>query len=220
MLLTKDLFKLECVPELLRSLLEVTYPWEVLQKLDEFVATIPDHRAGEIHPTAVLEGNVYVHESASIGPHSYIEGPAWIGEAAYVGHAVYLRAGVVLAPKAKVGHATEVKRSLFLEGAAAPHLNYVGDSVLGRKVNIGAGVKLANFNNMGTTIKIEGQSTGLRKLGAMLGDEVTLGCNVATAPGTIVGARTMVYQGAMLRGVVPADSVVKMRPALEIVPRH
>jgi UDP-N-acetylglucosamine diphosphorylase / glucose-1-phosphate thymidylyltransferase / UDP-N-acetylgalactosamine diphosphorylase / glucosamine-1-phosphate N-acetyltransferase / galactosamine-1-phosphate N-acetyltransferase len=220
MLLTKELFALECVPEMLRPLLEVTYPWEVLQKLDDFVATIQDHRAGDIHPTAVLEGNVYVHERASIGPHTYIEGPAWIGDGVYIGHAVYLRSGVVLAPGAKVGHSTEVKRSLFLEGAAAPHLNYVGDSVLGRKVNIGAGVKLANFNNMGTTIKIAGQSTGLRKLGAMLGDEVTLGCNAATAPGTIVGARTMVYQGAMLRGVVPADSVVKMRPALDIVPRQ
>lgn len=220
MLLTKELYNPLCVPEELRPLLDVMYPWEILKKLDEFVATIQDHRTGEIHPTAVVEGNVYLHESASIGPHAYVEGPAWIGEEAVVGHAVYLRAGVVLAPRAKVGHSTEVKRSLFLEGAAAPHLNYVGDSILGRKVNIGAGVKLANFNNMGTTIKIEGQSTGLRKLGAMLGDEVTLGCNAATAPGTIVGARTMVYQGAMLRGVIPADSIVKMRPILEIIPRQ
>jgi UDP-N-acetylglucosamine diphosphorylase / glucose-1-phosphate thymidylyltransferase / UDP-N-acetylgalactosamine diphosphorylase / glucosamine-1-phosphate N-acetyltransferase / galactosamine-1-phosphate N-acetyltransferase len=219
MLLTRDLYSPECVPQELRVLLGVTYPWEILKCLDDFTVAIQDYRAGKIHPTAVVEGNVYLHESASIGPHAYIEGPAWIGEGAQVGHGAYVRGGVVLAPKAKVGHATEVKRSLFLEGAAAPHLNYVGDSVLGRKVNIGAGVKLANFNNMGTTIKIEGQSTGLRKLGAMLGDEVTLGCNAATAPGTIVGARTMVYQGAMLRGVIPADSIVKMRPTLEIIAR-
>jgi UDP-N-acetylglucosamine diphosphorylase / glucose-1-phosphate thymidylyltransferase / UDP-N-acetylgalactosamine diphosphorylase / glucosamine-1-phosphate N-acetyltransferase / galactosamine-1-phosphate N-acetyltransferase len=219
MLLTKDLYNTQCVPEELRHLLDVTYPWEILEKLDEFVATVQDHRAGRIHPTAVIEGNVYLHESASIGPHTFVEGPAWIGEDVVVGHAVYLRAGVVLAPHAKVGHATEVKRSLFLEGAAAPHLNYVGDSVLGRKVNIGAGVKLANFNNLGTMIKIEGQSTGLRKLGAMLGDEVMIGCNAATAPGTVVGARTMVYQGAMLRGVVPADSIVKARSVLEIIPK-
>jgi UDP-N-acetylglucosamine diphosphorylase / glucose-1-phosphate thymidylyltransferase / UDP-N-acetylgalactosamine diphosphorylase / glucosamine-1-phosphate N-acetyltransferase / galactosamine-1-phosphate N-acetyltransferase len=217
MLLTSDLYNLECVPEILRPLLEVSYPWEILKKLDDFTATIQDHRAGEIHPTAVVGGNVYLHESASIGPHAYIEGPAWIGEGASVGHGAYLRGGVVLAPKAKVGHATEVKRSLFLVDAKAPHLNYVGDSILGHKVNIGAGVKLANFNNMGTVIKIEGQSTGLRKLGAMLGDEVTLGCNAATAPGTVVGSRTMVYQGAMLRGIVPADSIVKMRPTLEII---
>jgi UDP-N-acetylglucosamine diphosphorylase / glucose-1-phosphate thymidylyltransferase / UDP-N-acetylgalactosamine diphosphorylase / glucosamine-1-phosphate N-acetyltransferase / galactosamine-1-phosphate N-acetyltransferase len=219
MLLTTDLYNLECVPEALRALLAVTYPWEILKKLDEFTATIQDYRAGEIHPTAVLGGNVYLHETASIGPHAYVEGPAWIGEGATIGHGAYVRGGVVLAPKAKVGHATEVKRSLFLQDAKAPHLNYVGDSILGHKVNIGAGVKLANFNNMGSVIKIEGQSTGLRKLGAMLGDEVMLGCNAATAPGTIVGARTMVYQGSMLRGVIPADSIVKMRPALEIIAR-
>jgi UDP-N-acetylglucosamine diphosphorylase / glucose-1-phosphate thymidylyltransferase / UDP-N-acetylgalactosamine diphosphorylase / glucosamine-1-phosphate N-acetyltransferase / galactosamine-1-phosphate N-acetyltransferase len=220
MLLTSDLFDVTLMPEDLKALLNVTYPWEILKKLDEFVATIHDQRLGRIHPTAVVEGNVYLHESASIGPHAYLEGPAWLGEGASIGHAAYIRGGVVLAPHAKVGHATEVKRSLFLDNAKAPHLNYVGDSVLGSKVNIGAGVKLANFNNMGTIIKIEGQSTGLRKLGAMLGDEVTLGCNVATAPGTIVGARTMVYQGSMLRGVIPADSIVKLRPSLEIIPRQ
>jgi UDP-N-acetylglucosamine diphosphorylase / glucose-1-phosphate thymidylyltransferase / UDP-N-acetylgalactosamine diphosphorylase / glucosamine-1-phosphate N-acetyltransferase / galactosamine-1-phosphate N-acetyltransferase len=220
MLLTKELYDSRNIPEELRALLEVTYPWEILKKLDDFVSTIQDHRAGKIHPTAVVEGNVYLHESASIGPHAFVEGPAWIGDGASIGHAAYVRGGVVLASKAKIGHATEVKRSLFLEGAAAPHLNYVGDSILGRKVNIGAGVKLANFNNMGTAIKIDGESTGLRKLGAMLGDEVTLGCNAATAPGTIVGTRTMVYQGSMLRGVIPADSIVKMRPALEIIQKH
>ncbi|MGL4610617.1 MAG: glucose-1-phosphate thymidylyltransferase [Trueperaceae bacterium] len=219
MLLTKDLYDLAYVPTELQALLSVTYPWEILKCLDEFTATIQDQRKGSIHPTAVLEGNIYLHETASIGPHVYIAGPAWIGEDAHIGHGAYVRGGVVLAPHAKIGHATEVKRALFLTDAKAPHLNYVGDSVLGHKVNIGAGVKLANFNNMGTTIKIAGQSTGLRKLGAMLGDEVTLGCNAATAPGTVVGAKTMVYQGAMLRGVIPANSIVKMRPTLEIVPK-
>jgi UDP-N-acetylglucosamine diphosphorylase / glucose-1-phosphate thymidylyltransferase / UDP-N-acetylgalactosamine diphosphorylase / glucosamine-1-phosphate N-acetyltransferase / galactosamine-1-phosphate N-acetyltransferase len=220
MLLTKDLYNAEYVPAELRGLLAVMYPWEILKKLDDFVTTLQDHRAGHIHPTAVLEGNVYMHETASIGPHAYVEGPLWLGEGAVIGHAAYVRGGVVLAPHAKVGHATEVKRSLFLEDAKAPHLNYVGDSILGRKVNIGAGVKLANFNNMGTAIKIDGHSTGLRKLGAVLGDDVTLGCNVATAPGTVVGARTMVYQGAVLRGVIPADMVVKVRPVLELVAKQ
>ncbi len=217
MLLAQELYDFQTIPEELRHLLEVMYPWEILKKLDEFTATLQDHRAGNIHPTAVVEGNVYMHETASIGPHAYVEGPLWIGEGALIGHAAYVRGGVVLAAHAKVGHATEVKRSLFLEDAKAPHLNYVGDSILGRKVNIGAGVKLANFNNLGTPIKIDGHATGLRKLGAMLGDEVTLGCNVATAPGTVVGKRTMVYQGSMLRGVVPGDSIVKMHPNLEII---
>jgi UDP-N-acetylglucosamine diphosphorylase / glucose-1-phosphate thymidylyltransferase / UDP-N-acetylgalactosamine diphosphorylase / glucosamine-1-phosphate N-acetyltransferase / galactosamine-1-phosphate N-acetyltransferase len=217
MLLTKDLFCLDKLPQELQGLLDTTYPWEVLKNLDAFTATIQDQRLGNIHPTAVLEGNIYIHPSAVVGPHAYIEGPAWIGEEAEVGHAAYIRGGVVLAPYAKVGAKTEVKRSLFLYGAKAPHLNYVGDSILGSKVNLGAGVKLANFNNMGTNIKIEGHATGLRKLGAMLGDEVTLGCNAVTVPGTIVGPRSMVYNCVMLRGVIPADSIVKLRQDLEIV---
>jgi UDP-N-acetylglucosamine diphosphorylase / glucose-1-phosphate thymidylyltransferase / UDP-N-acetylgalactosamine diphosphorylase / glucosamine-1-phosphate N-acetyltransferase / galactosamine-1-phosphate N-acetyltransferase len=220
MLTTKDLFSLEKLPLELQGLLDTTYPWETLKILDAFVSTIQDQRAGNIHPTAVLEGQVYVHETARIGPHAYIEGPAWIGEGAIVGHAVYIRGGVVLAPHAKVGAKTEVKRSLFLYDAKAPHLNYVGDSILGSKVNLGAGVKLANFNNMGTPIKIEGHATGLRKLGAMLGDEVTLGCNAVTVPGTIIGPRSTVYNCVMVRGVIPADSIVKLRQDLEIVTKH
>jgi UDP-N-acetylglucosamine diphosphorylase / glucose-1-phosphate thymidylyltransferase / UDP-N-acetylgalactosamine diphosphorylase / glucosamine-1-phosphate N-acetyltransferase / galactosamine-1-phosphate N-acetyltransferase len=161
-----------------------------------------------------------MYPTAKIGPHAYIEGPAWIGEEVEVGHSAYIRGGVVLAPKAKVGAKTEVKRSLFLYAAKAPHLNYVGDSILGTKVNLGAGVKLANFNNMGTNIKIDGHATGLRKLGAMLGDEVTLGCNAVTVPGTIIGPRSTVYNCVMVRGVIPADSIVKLRQDLEIVTKH
>ena len=217
MLTTKDLFALDKLPEELQSLLDVTYPWEILKNLDAFVSTIQDQRLGKVHPTAVLEGNIYIHESAIIGPHAFIEGPAWIGEGVEVGHAAYIRGGVVLAPKAKVGAKTEVKRSLFLYSAKAPHLNYVGDSILGSKVNLGAGVKLANFNNMGTNIKIQGQDTGLRKLGAMLGDNVTLGCNAVTVPGTIIGVNSMVYNCVMVRGVIPANSIVKLRQDLEIV---
>lgn len=219
-MLTRDLFALDKVPEVLQGLLKTTYAWEILKNLDAFVATIQNDRQGKIHPTAVLEGNIYMHETAVIGPHAYIEGPAWLGEGVEVGHAAYIRGGVVLAPKAKVGAKTEVKRSLFLYGAKAPHLNYVGDSILGSKVNLGAGVKLANFNNMGTNIKIQGQDTGLRKLGAMLGDEVTLGCNAVTVPGTIIGAKSMVYNCVMVRGVIPANSIVKLKQELEIVARH
>jgi UDP-N-acetylglucosamine diphosphorylase / glucose-1-phosphate thymidylyltransferase / UDP-N-acetylgalactosamine diphosphorylase / glucosamine-1-phosphate N-acetyltransferase / galactosamine-1-phosphate N-acetyltransferase len=220
MLRTKDLFCLDSLPDEFHSLLETEYPWEILKKLDAFVDTIQDKRLGKVHPTAVLEGNIYIHETATIGPHAFIEGPAWIGEGASVGHGAYLRGGVVLAPYAKVGAKTEVKRSLFLYDAKAPHLNYVGDSVLGAKVNIGAGVKLANFNNMGTHIKVGGHETGLRKLGAMLGDNVSLGCNAVTVPGTVIGPRSMVYNCVMVRGVIPADSIVKLKQELEIVEKR
>ncbi len=219
MLLTNELFQISELPEELQSLLDVTYPWEVLAKLDLFTKTIADNRHGQIHETAVLEGNVFVHESAKIAPHVYIEGPAYLGENAAVKHGAYLRAGVVLAKGAEVGAKTEVKRALFLPKAKAAHLNYVGDSVLGSNVNLGAGVKLANFKTYGTNITIAGHETGLRKIGALIGDNASLGCNAVTTPGTILGKNTIVYNGAVLRGVIPANTVVKLRQELEFVAR-
>ena len=174
---TADLFDLEQLPPELRGLLDTEYPWEVLARLDAFAETVPSQRLGSVHPTAVLTGNVFVGAGAVVGPHVLIEGPAWLGDGAVVGHGAYLRGNVVLAPKAKVGHAVEVKRSVFLPGAAAAHFNYVGDSVLGSRVNLGAGVKLANFRALAGTVKVAGFDTGLRKFGAALGDDVSLGCN-------------------------------------------
>lgn len=220
MLKTAELFAVDRVCELLRSLLAPEHPWEVLVRLDAFVAEVSDQRLGRIHPTAVVNGPVYLAETAVIYPHAYIEGPAWIGEGAEVGHGAFVRGGVVLAPHAKVGHATEVKRSLFLEGAKAPHFNYVGDAVVGRQVNLGAGVRLANLQVFGGTIRIEGVETGLRKFSAAIGDEVSIGCNAVVSPGTLIGPRTVVYNGAMLRGIYPADSVVKLRQTLESAPRR
>lgn len=217
MFTTTQLFDVARLPPELRGLLEAEFPWEVLERLDAFAAGIPAQILGEVHPTAVLTGSVYVAAEAKIGPHALVEGPAWLGAGAVVGHGAYLRGNVVLAPKAKVGHAVEVKRSLFLPGAAAPHFNYIGDSVLGCGVNLGAGVKLANFRTLAGTVKVAGHDTGLRKFGAALGDGVSLGCNSVTGPGTVVGPRTVAYHGSLLRGLYPADTVLKVRQQLEAV---
>lgn len=218
MLTTAELFDATLLPTELQRLLDVEFPWEVLAHLDAFAATLSSQLSGDVHPTAVLGENVYVAAGATVGPHAYIEGPAYLGEGSAVGHGAYLRPSVVLAPGAKVGHASEVKRSLLLPGAVAAHFNYVGDSVLGAKVNLGAGTKLANFRALPGTIKISGVDTGLRKFGAALGDGVMLGCNSVTGPGTVVGPRTAVYHGSMLRGFYPADTVVKLRQELTTAP--
>ena len=220
MLTTAQLFDVSLLPTELQGLLETDFPWEVLARLDTFAAEIPARILGEVHPTAVLIGNVFVAKGAKVGPHAFIDGPAWLGEGAEIGHGAYLRGNVVLGPQAKVGHATEVKRSFLLPGAAAPHFNYVGDSVLGSKVNLGAGVKLANFRTLAGTVKIAGTDTGLRKFGAALGDGVSLGCNSVTGPGTVVGPRTVAYHGSMLRGFYPADTVLKLRQVLEAAVRE
>lgn len=217
-----ETFDLDRVPAAWRTLFEGPEPWSVLERLDAYLASIAGTLTGDVrgsvHPTAVLEGTVRVEEGASVGPHAHVVGPAWLMAGAEVGHGATVRGGVLLGPGAKVGHASEVKRSVFLGGAKAPHFNYVGDSVLGHDVNLGAGVKLANLKTVGPPVSVGGRPTGLRKLGSLLGDGASIGCNAVLDPGTLVGAHAIVYPGAVLRGVVPARSLVKVRTALEVVP--
>lgn len=217
---TAQLWSAEGLPDFLQELLTDGMPWELLEGLDAFVTGIADDRQGTIHPNAVVEGNVYLHGTASIGPGALVEGPAWIGPGARVGHAAYVRGGVIMAAGSKVGHSSEVKRALLLPEAKLPHFNYAGDSVIGRQVNLGAGVKIANFSAFGTGVKVAGGAgLILRKAGALIGDGVSIGCNAVLAPGTVVGARTVIYNGANIRGVVPADSIVKLRTTIETVSR-
>ena len=220
MFTTAELFDLTQVPAPLQSLLEPQWPWEILAALDHFLETLEPGHLGQVHPTAVLEDNVYLAPTAKVGPHAYIKGPSWIGEGSEIGHSAYLRGHVILAKDNLVLHSSEVKHALLLPRARLPHFNYVGDSVIGSGATLGAGVKLANFKTFGNEITIEDQKTGLRKFGAAIGDDVFIGCNAVTSPGTVIGPRTLVYNGAMLRGVYPADSVVKFKQTLETVPRR
>ncbi len=233
---TAGLFDVDRVPEALRTLLAPERPWDVLAAMDAFLTDAQEadpasERAAQaqrapgadgvavVHPTAILEGWIRLGPGARVGPFAWIRGPAWIGANAEVGHAAIVRGGCVIADDAKVGHASEVKHALLLPGAKAPHFNYVGDSVLGSGSNLGAGVKIANLKNDGSDVRSAGRSTGLRKFGAAIGDDVHIGCNAVLAPGTIIGARTAVYAGAMLRGEVPADMIVKHRTVTDVVKR-
>lgn len=216
----RQLFRLDGLPSELGDLLEVEHVWEILDRLDHFAAGVKSDVRGRIHPTAIIGGEVFVSEDAEIGPYAFIEGPAWIGPGASVGHAAYLRGPVVLMAGAVVGHASEIKRSVLLPGARAAHFNYVGDSVLGRDVNLGAGVKVANFKTFGNDISMDGHATGLRKLGAAVGDGVSIGCNAVLSPGTVVGSGSIIYNGALVRGTVQAGTVVKARMQHESAPRR
>jgi UDP-N-acetylglucosamine diphosphorylase / glucose-1-phosphate thymidylyltransferase / UDP-N-acetylgalactosamine diphosphorylase / glucosamine-1-phosphate N-acetyltransferase / galactosamine-1-phosphate N-acetyltransferase len=218
--LTAALFDLDRVPAPLRELLDTQRPWDVLARLDAFGASLLDDRVGTVHPTAIVEGPLVVEEGAEVGPYTHLTGPVYLAAGARIDHAARVRGPVVLGPDAKVGHASEVKRSLFLGGAKAPHFNYVGDSVIGHDVNLGAGVKLANTKTLGGEIVVAGIGTGLRKLGALLGDGVSIGCNAVLSPGTVIGKRTVVYDGADVRGVIAEDRIVKHRSALEETPRR
>lgn len=230
---TARLFDVSRVPDALRTLLAPERPWDVLAAIDTFLADAEEdppfddaaqgasdaHGAAVVHPTAILDGWVRLGPGARVGPFAWISGPAWIGANAEIGHAAIVRGGCVIADGAKVGHASEVKHALLLPGAKAPHFNYVGDSVLGSGTNLGAGVKIANLKNDGSEVRSAGHPTGLRKFGAAIGDDVHIGCNAVLAPGTVIGARTTVYAGAMLRGEVAADSIVKHRTVTDVVKR-
>jgi UDP-N-acetylglucosamine diphosphorylase / glucose-1-phosphate thymidylyltransferase / UDP-N-acetylgalactosamine diphosphorylase / glucosamine-1-phosphate N-acetyltransferase / galactosamine-1-phosphate N-acetyltransferase len=201
------------------DLLEESSPvWEALKKLPEYLKS---QNLGKIE-TLIPEG-VFLEnpESISIGkgsviePGVYIKGPVLIGKNCKVLHGAYIRENVILGDGAVVGHSSEVKNSILLPGAHAAHFNYVGDSILGRNSNLGAGVKCANmkFDKKSVSVEIDQKKidTGLRKLGLILGDTSQVGCNAVTSPGTLIGKKVFCYPCSHIRGSIPSKARVKTK---------
>ena len=160
---------------------------------------------GKVMEGAHLEGEgIFIGKDSVVEPGAYIKGPCVIGDHVEVRHGAYLRGNVVVGNHAVVGHATEVKNSVFLSHAKAGHFAYVGDSVLGHNVNLGAGTKLANLKIIPSNIvlRCDGEKivTKYRKMGAILGNGVEIGCNAVTSPGTILAPGSMVYPAIGIRG--------------------
>lgn len=160
------------------------------------------------------KGPICIDDRATIGESVRIEGPCYIGPGAEVRHAAFIRPYTWLCCDSVVGHASEVKHSLLLPGAKAPHFNYVGDSVLGKGVNLGAGCKLSNLRNDGRSVVVRGINggdldSGIRKFGAFLGDDVAIGCNVVTNPGVILGTGCAVWPNVTVSGVHPAGASIR-----------
>lgn len=193
------------------------YVWEALSRLESYLLarTARENRVlGSVHPGAFLVGeHILIEEGAVVEPGAYIEGPAIIGRGSVVRHGAYIRANTLASANSLIGHATETKNTIFLPESKAAHFAYVGDSILGRRVNLGAGTKLANFRLGGGLIKlrIDGQpiSTGRNKLGAILGDDCQLGCNCVCNPGTLLGPRCAVRPLTKVQGYHPARSQLK-----------
>ena len=175
---------------------------------------------GSKHPEGVeyvtideRKGFVHVEEGAIVEPHVHLIGPCIIESKATIRSHAYVREYTWMMTESLLGHASESKHSLFLPRAKAPHFNYVGDSILGSNVNLGAGVKLSNLRNDGQHIGIwlddVRRETGLRKFGAILGDNAQLGCNAVTNPGTVLGKSSMVHPNTTVSGYHAADSVVR-----------
>lgn len=182
--------------------------------------------AGEVMPGAYLsERPIFIGAGARIEPGAYVHGPAYIAPGAVVRHGAFVRENVILLRGSVLGHASEAKNALFLPGARAPHFNYVGDSILGHRANLGAGTKLSNLGILGEKDAVTGKrpsivlhvdgeryDTGLSKLGAVLGDDAQTGCNAVLNPGVLLGPRTLVYANLSVRkGYHPPDGILKLR---------
>jgi NDP-sugar pyrophosphorylase family protein len=214
------------IPQELTDRFDSSSPWTLLEApLERLLAALPSAEiGGRVHPGAQLLGDrIVLGKGSRVAPGAVVEGPIWIGEDVDIRVGAYVRGGCWIGDGCVVGANVEMKRAILFPGAHAAHLNYVGDSILGREVNLGAGAVLSNFRHDGSEISIPRGGgrlpTGRRKLGAILGDRVAVGCNAVLNPGTIVGARTQIYTGVQLRsGVYPADSLVKLRQNVEVVP--
>lgn len=220
----------ETIPEPFRDTFDPEAPWALLgAPLDSVLGALPESPTGFVPGPGVhlLGEGIVVAEGATIAPGAVIEGPVWIGPRATVRTGAYVRGGCWIGDGAVVGANTEVKRSILFPTAKAPHLAYVGDSILGAKVNLGAGTVLSNFRHDGGQIAIPHDShdphddspitTGRRKLGAILGDGVAIGCNSVLHPGVVMGRESQTYPGVMLRsGVYGERSLVKLRQEQEI----
>ena len=179
------------------------------QQMDKLVSNHSNSRELNTLPSSITfdqsNGPVIIEQSAIVEPSTHFIGPCYIGNEAVIRHGAYVREYSWICSTAVVGHASEVKHSILLPGAKAPHFNYVGDSILGKAVNLGAGVKLSNLRNDGAEVYLrigdDRRPSGLRKFGAILGEGCQLGCNAVTNPGTILGPNSTVWPNVTVTGV-------------------
>lgn len=173
---------------------------------------------GTVMPGAYVGEQVYIGKGTVVQPGAWVAGPAVIGDNCEIRHGAYVGANTLAGDRVVIGHASEVGNSVFLNDAWAPHFAFVGHSLLGNRVNLGAGTKLSNLKITFAEIEIAGLKTGLAKFGAIIGDDSSLGCNTVTQPATLAGKRVYSYPLALLRGFVPSQSIIKVRPTQEETP--
>ncbi len=187
------------------------YPFEVLPKIKDFILEL----AKTLDMTKFEEKgeNIFIAKSAKVAPSASITGPCIIDEEAEIRHCAFIRGNALVGKGAVVGNSTELKNVILFDKAQVPHYNYVGDSVIGFRSHMGAGAITSNLKSDKTlvTVKVgeERLETGLKKFGAMLGDNVEVGCGCVLNPGTVIGANTNVYPLSSVRGFIPANRIYK-----------
>lgn len=190
---------------------DATYPWEVLPNIGAYILELGEQLSLEEYNK--VGDNVWIAKSANVASTALINGPAIIGKNAEVRHCAFIRGNAIVGEGAVVGNSTELKNVVLFNKVQVPHYNYVGDSILGYKAHMGAGSITSNVKSDKklVTISIDGEKieTGLKKIGAMLGDNVEVGCNSVLNPGTVIGRESNVYPLSSVRGYVNEKSIFK-----------
>lgn len=202
-----------------------TYAWEALQRLRSHLEQhLRPARMGQCAAGAWIGPDVFLGEGTVVEEGATIKGPAWIGRSCTIRQGAYLREHVIVGDECLVGHACEVKHSILFNRCEVPHFNYVGDSILGFRAHLGAGVIVSNLKltSGNVTVEVDGQpyDTGLRKFGALVGDHAQVGCNAVLNPGSILGRGALIYPGVNWRGYLPANLIAKNKAAVEVVTRR
>lgn len=208
---TKELFDLEHT--MAKDRLAMTeYPWEILDGIGDIILKLGSELDKSLYDHR--EDGVWIAKSATVAPTAYIGAPCIIGERSEIRHGAFIRGKALVGNDCVVGNSAELKNCILFDNVQVPHYNYVGDSVLGYKAHMGAGSITSNVKSDKTFVKVKLHDgavleTGRKKLGAMLGDGVEIGCNSVLNPGTVIGKNTNVYPLSSVRGVVPSDSIYK-----------
>ncbi len=200
------------------------YAWEALPKIKAYLkAHLRCQLLNRCEGRAYIGPEVFIGEGTVVEDGAMIKGPAIIGRNCQIRHNAYLREDVIVGDEAVVGNSCELKNVLLFNHCVVPHFNYVGDSILGHKAHLGAGVVLSNVKVVkgNITVELNGRllDTGLRKFGALLGDHAEIGCNSVLNPGSIVGRGSIIYPGVNWRGVLPSDTIAKNKAPVQLVSR-
>lgn len=198
------------------------FAWDALKKIGQYISeNLRPELRNKCEGRAFIGDKVFIGEGTIVEDGAMIKGPAIIGRNCQIRHNAYVRENVIIGDNCVVGNSSELKNALLFNGAQAPHFNYIGDSILGHKAHLGAGVKISNFKLMPGNIfmEIDGKpfDTGLRKFGALLGDGAEAGCNAVLNPGSILGRGAVIYPNVFWRGILPANMIAKNKSEIEVV---